>query len=83
MANYEPPNANSAWISEGLLIASAQVAAYLLTLSYIGGYAGFFQIPTEFISLNLTTLFSVAANIVFVGMFVYGLSLANCSFDLP
>jgi hypothetical protein len=75
MANSEQPNANSTWISEGLLIASAPVAAYLLTLSYIGGYVRFFQIPTEFISLNITALFSVAGNIVFVGMFVYVLFL--------
>jgi len=75
MANSEQSNALSTWISEGLLIALAPVAAYLLTLSYIGGYVGFFNIPTEFISLNLTTLFSVAGNIMFVAMFVYGLFL--------
>ncbi len=75
MANPDQSSEQSTWISEGLLIASAPVAAYLLTLSYIGGYASYFQIPMEFISLNLTTLFSVAGNIVFVGMFVCTLFL--------
>ncbi len=75
MEYSEQSTPSSAWISEGILIASAPVVAYLLTLSYIGGYAGFFQIPTDFISINLSTLFSVAGNIAFVAMLVYGLFL--------
>jgi len=70
MANSEQSNAQSTWISEGLLIAFAPVTAYILTLSYLGGYVGFFQIPAEFISLNLSTMFSVAGNILLVPMFI-------------
>jgi hypothetical protein len=58
--------ATSTWISETVLIASAPVAAYLLTLSYIAGYAGYFNIPTDFISLGITTLFSIGGRVLFL-----------------
>jgi hypothetical protein len=69
--NPEPSNAKSTWISEGLLIACAPVTAYLLTLSYISGYSSYFNIPMEFLSLNITTLFAVGGNVVSVGLFAY------------
>jgi hypothetical protein len=73
IANSEQPASKLTWISEGLVIASAPVGAYLLGLSYIAGYASFFQIPTEFISLNIATLFSIAGAITFVALMVVAL----------
>lgn len=71
MENSEPSNGVSTWISEGLLIASAPVAVYLLTLSYISGYSSYFNIPMEFLSLNVTTLFAVGGKVLFVGLLTY------------
>ncbi len=59
------------WLTEGLLIAAAPIAAYLLALSYISGYAEYFQIPMELISLNAITLFVVGGKILSLGIFVY------------
>lgn len=56
---------NRAWISESLLIASAPVAAYALTLSYMVGFAGFFRIPAAFLSVNIGTMFSTASELFF------------------
>jgi len=75
VGNSEPSNATLTWISEGLLIACAPVAAYLLTLSYISGYSSYFKIPMEFLSLNVTTLFAVGGNVVTVGLFAYAVFL--------
>lgn len=59
------------WLTEGLLIAAAPVAAYLLALSYISGYAGYFQIPMELLSLNAITLFVVGGKILSLTLFAY------------
>jgi len=58
------------WITEGLLIASAPVAAYLLALNYISGYASYFQIPTEFLYLNVTTMFVAGGKILSIALFI-------------
>jgi hypothetical protein len=49
-----------AWFSEGLIIAATPVLAYMITFTYEVGFAAFFGIPSEFISLNLTSFFLVA-----------------------
>jgi hypothetical protein len=59
------------WFTEGLLIAAAPVAAYLLTLNYINGYASYFQIPLEFLSLNVPTMFVVGGKILSASLLVY------------
>jgi len=58
------------WISEGILLASAPVAAYLLGVAYISGYMDFFHIPSDFVSVNATALFSASTGILFVGVIV-------------
>jgi len=73
MANSEQSAAKSTWISESILIASAPAAAYLLSYSYIAGYADYFHIPTEFISLNIATMFSIARPILVLLLMVYTL----------
>jgi hypothetical protein len=67
----ETKTAKWTWLTEGLLIAAAPIAAYLLALSYISGYAEYFQIPTELLSLNAITLFVVGGKILSLAMFVY------------
>src|SRR5258707_3352704 len=52
------------WITEGLLIAFTPAAAYLLALTFIAGYASYFEIPREFLSLNVPTLFAVGGEIL-------------------
>lgn len=73
MANSEQSTVNTNWITESVLIASAPVVAYVLALSYIAGYAGYFDIPTDFISLSVGTLFSVGGHIVSIGLLLFGL----------
>jgi hypothetical protein len=67
----ESRTAKSIWLTEGLLIAGAPVAAYVLALVYINGYADYFQIPMEFLSLNVTTMFVVGGKILFLAFLVY------------
>jgi hypothetical protein len=57
-----------AWFSEGLIIAATPVLAYMITFTYEAGFAAFFGIPSEFISLNLTTFFLVA---FYLGLIVF------------
>lgn len=61
----------STWLTEGLLIAAAPAAAYVLALNYISGYASYFQIPMEFLSLNVTTMFVVGGKILSLAFLVY------------
>lgn len=61
----------SKWLTEGLLIAAAPVAAYLLALSYISGYARYFQIPVELLSLNAGTLFVIGGKILSVAIIIF------------
>lgn len=44
------------WLTEGILIASFPVVAYILMLSFVIGYCDFFTIPVSFVSLNLPTM---------------------------
>ena len=71
MANSEQSTAKSTWVSEGILIASAPVAASVVALTYIAGYASYFEIPTEFLSLNVTTLFVVGGKILNLALFAF------------
>jgi hypothetical protein len=61
----------SKWLTEGLVIAAAPVAAYVLALAYISGYAGYFQIPVEFLSLNAGTLFVIGGKILAAAILIY------------
>src|SRR5260370_23415953 len=61
----------STLFTEGLLIAAAPVAAYLLALTYISGYASYFSIPMEFLSLNVTTMFVVGGKILSLALLVW------------
>ena len=62
--------ARSKWLTEGLLIAAAPLAAYLLALSYISGFAGYFHIPVELLSLNAGTLFVIGGKILTVAILI-------------
>src|SRR5215469_4020889 len=46
----------NSWLTEGILIASVPVYAYILLLSFVIGYCEFFDIPVSFVSLNLPTM---------------------------
>src|SRR3989338_3977635 len=66
------------WISEGLIIAASPIIAYLITFTYEASFSGVFEIPFQFITLNLTTVFVVASVLIGVvlllcstGNFVY------------
>ena len=66
------------WISEGLIIATAPVVAYLYAFLYQGSFAAFFGIPLEFVTISLTTVCIVAVLLVcsfqmffFTAYFVY------------
>ena len=56
------------WLSEGILVASVPVYAYILMLSFVIGYCDFFQIPVSFVSLNLPTMLWIGLRLE-VGLF--------------
>lgn len=67
------------WLTEGILIASVPVYAYILMLSFVIGYCDFFQIPVSFASLNLLTMLWIGLRLAigliilfFFTAFVYG-----------
>jgi hypothetical protein len=63
-----------------LVIAATPVAAYVLALAYISGYAGYFKIPVEFLSLNVGALFVIAGNILVAVLVVVFLLFFICQF---
>jgi hypothetical protein len=60
-------------LSDGLLIAGGTALGYLTSYSYEYGYFDYFQIPSEFISTNTTTILAVVA--AFLAMFGSTLNL--------
>jgi hypothetical protein len=64
----EEPNKKSLWISEGLIIASAPIAAYVLAMTFVSSYLDYFKIPAEFSSLNIMSMFSIASQIFTVAV---------------
>lgn len=47
---------SSSWITEGLILASVPVFAYLLAFIYEAGSASFYRIPSDFVSPSRTTV---------------------------
>lgn len=66
-------------------LAGVSAAAYFLTYAYEFGYASTFHIPLEFISPNLTTVFSVGISLLCILNFLMMLrsELCNASISLP
>jgi hypothetical protein len=56
------------WLTEGILIFSVPVVAYILMLSFVIGYCDFFSIPVSFVSLNLPTMLWIGLRLE-VGIF--------------
>ena len=66
------------WFSEGFIIASSPIVAYMFTFAYEAGFARVFGIPLEFITLNLKRVFIVASVLLtIVGLLFW---LANLIF---
>lgn len=57
-------------ISEGVIIALSSACAYLFSFYYEKGYASVFKIPTQFISVNLTSILTYGTILIAVMMFV-------------
>jgi hypothetical protein len=68
--NNEPTQSErkKTWLTEGILIASVPVVAYILMLSFVIGYCDFFSIPVSFVSLNLSTMLWIGLRLE-VGIF--------------
>jgi len=52
------------WITEGIVLALCSAAAYLAAYSYECGYAGYFGIPLEWISIDARSLIVFASLLV-------------------
>jgi hypothetical protein len=59
------------WASEAIILAASPVFAYLIAFLYEAGFALVFQIPLQFITLSLTTIFIVAGALLFLGLFLF------------
>ena len=62
------------YVSEGIVLAGIPLLSYLVTFAYQAGYANYFHIPIELISINITTIlvsFSALLGSIF---FVYAIS---------
>lgn len=68
MENLEVKQGIRGWITEGIIIAVIPILAYLVTFSYEVGYAGFFLIPQNLITLNIINFFAVCG--VLLSLFV-------------
>lgn len=64
------------YLTESLILAALPVLAYLITFSYQAGYASYFGIPLQVITINLTTIIISFFAIVTSLAFVYSISNA-------
>lgn len=72
--NTKQPQELKSWLSEGLLLASLSVLSYATTFAYEAGYAEYFKIPYQLISVSLTTTIIAAASIIFAMLPLYAIS---------
>ena len=52
-------NVKKSWVTEGLVIASIPIVAYILTYQFEVGFTSVFKIPREFIKFDLTNILIV------------------------
>lgn len=73
MDNSVEKQATKKWVSDALIIAAFPIVAYVITYAYESGYAGIFGIPSDFITLNLTTVLVVTGALfgVILTLFIY------------
>ncbi len=70
MPDSSPKPKRNVWTSidllkhEGFVLAGAPVAMYVASFAWQIGYADFFRIPREFVSVNLETFLSIAALLI-------------------
>lgn len=69
------------WLTEGLILVAIPALAYYLTFSYERWYCDVFDIPQEFIKLDLTTVLVYAAAIL--GVWTIVLPVLDVFADLP
>lgn len=62
------------WLSEGLLLASLSALSFATTFAYEAGYAAYFGIPYQLISVSLTTTIIAAASILVAIIPLYAIS---------
>ena len=58
-------------ISEAIIIAGVTLLGYLVGFVYEYGYAYYYGIPVQFITLSITHLLAAGAALVFVALFIY------------
>lgn len=61
------------WIWQGIVVAASPVIGYGLAFLYELGFCGVFKIPTEFITLDLTSVFIAAGSLVGILWILYGI----------
>lgn len=64
-------NKISKFLSEGLIIAGITLFSYLVAFSYQAGYASYFQIPLQFITISITTIFISFAYVLGIAVGAY------------
>ncbi|WP_373032919.1 hypothetical protein [Sulfurovum sp.] len=67
-------NNENKYLTEGLIIGGLTLLSYLVTFAYQSGYAIYFDIPIQLISINLTTILLSCAALLGGAYFVYVLS---------
>jgi len=74
-------------LSEGLLIAGVSLAGYSIAFAYEAGYAGYYGIPWQFISLTLTNVLASIAGLLVVLSLLFNLYnmayILFCQGDTP
>lgn len=59
------------WIWQGIIVAASPVIGYGLAFVYELGFCQVFDIPTEFITLNLTSVFIAAGSLIGIVLILY------------
>ena len=74
MGNEVENKTTKKWISEGIIIATSPIVAYLFTYEYEAGFCNVFGIPVQFISIDLATTFFVILGLytLFFNMLLFG-----------
>jgi len=75
MAGNETPTPRS-WLTEGLIIAFLPALAYLMAFSYETGFLKAYNIPSDFVEVNLNTICTFFFAIIVVGSVLLNIFLA-------
>lgn len=80
MDNNTVGTRNRNWLSEGIIIGTAPVFVYAVTLTYEKGFVDYFGMPNQLISPNITTIFTAGFVLLGILLSVFAIGDAVYSF---